>query len=74
MFICHTKLMTNIWLFNQGKIKPGSIILSINSQVPSWENLINALNNSFPGDEINFQVLHGSGVEDFKITTEAYPG
>ncbi|MEL0017372.1 MAG: trypsin-like peptidase domain-containing protein [Gammaproteobacteria bacterium] len=61
-------------LFNQGKIKPGSIILSINSQVPSWENLINALNNSFPGDEINFKVLHGADVENLKITTEAYPG
>lgn len=60
-------------LFNQGKIKPGSIILSINSQVPSWENLINALNNSFPGDEINFKVLHGADVENLKITTEAYP-
>ncbi len=61
-------------LFDQGNIKPGSIILSINSQVPSWENLINALNNSFPGDEINFQVLNGSDVKDFKIITEAYPG
>jgi len=61
-------------LFDQGKIKPGSIIISINNQVASWENLISALNNSFPGDKINFKILQGSNEEDFEITTKAYPG
>ncbi len=61
-------------IFDQGKIKPGSIIISINNQVASWDNLISALNNSFPGDKINFKILQGSNEEDFEIITEAYPG
>ena len=59
-------------LFSSGKIKPGSIIISINNQAPSWENLISAINNSFPGDEINFKVLQNSTVEIFTVTTEAF--
>ena len=60
-------------LFSTGKIKPGSIIISINNQAPSWENLISAINNSFPGDEINFKILQNSTVEIFTVTTEAFP-
>ena len=60
-------------LFSSGKIKPGSIIISINNQTPSWENLISAINNSFPGDEINFKILQNSTVEIFTVTTEAFP-
>ena len=60
-------------LFSSGKIKPGSIIISINNQVPSWENLISAINDSFPGDEINFKILQNSTVEIFTVTTEAFP-
>ena len=60
-------------LFSSGKIKPGSIIISINNQAPSWENLISAINNSFPGDEINFKILQHSTVEIFTVTTEAFP-
>ena len=60
-------------LFNNGKIKPGAIILSINNESPSWENLTSALKNSFPGDEINFQILQDSNVEDYKVVTEAIP-
>ena len=60
-------------LFNSGKIEPGAIILSINSQSPTWENLIDALKNSFPGDEIDFQILQNSNVRDYKVTTEAIP-
>jgi S1-C subfamily serine protease len=59
-------------LFSSGKIKPGSIIISINNQAPSWENLISAINNSFPGDEINFKILQNSTVEIFTVTTEAF--
>ena len=60
-------------LFNSGEIKPGAIILSINSKTPSWENLTGALKNSFPGDEINFQILQDSEVTNYKVITEAMP-
>jgi S1-C subfamily serine protease len=60
-------------LFNSGKIKQGAIILSINKESPTWENLTGALKNSFPGDEIEFQVLQDSNVNDYKVTTEAIP-
>ena len=60
-------------LFNSGKIQPGAIILSINNQTPTWENLTGALKNSFPGDEISFQILQNSNVKDYKIITEAIP-
>ena len=60
-------------LFNNGKIKPGAIILSINNESPSWENLTNALKNSFPGDEISFQILQDSDLKDYKVVTEAIP-
>ena len=60
-------------LFNNGKIKPGAIILSINNESPSWENLTSALKNSFPGDEINFQILQDSNLEEYKVLTEAIP-
>ena len=60
-------------LFNKGKIQPGAIILSINNQTPTWENLTGALKNSFPGDEISFQILQNSNVKDYKVITEAIP-
>ena len=60
-------------LFDSGKIKPGAIILSINNESPSWENLTDALKNSFPGDEINFQILQDSKVGNYKVFTEAIP-
>ena len=60
-------------LFNSGKIKTGAIILSINNELASWENLTGALKNSFPGDEIDFQILQNSIIEDYKVMTEAIP-
>jgi len=60
-------------LFNNGAVNQGAIILSINDKPPSWENLTGALNNSFPGDEINFQILQDSNVKTLKITTKAIP-
>ena len=60
-------------LFNSGVINKGAIILSINDKPPSWENLTGALNNSFPGDVINFKILQNSNVKTFKITTKAIP-
>ncbi len=60
-------------LFNIGKIKAGAIILSINNESPTWENLTGALKNSFPGDEIDFQILQNSNVKDYKVITQAIP-
>ena len=60
-------------LFKIGKIQQGSIILSINNKAPTWENLTRALNDSFPGDEINIKILDASNIMDFKIITEALP-
>ena len=60
-------------LFNSEKIKPGDIILSINNESPTWENLTGALKNSFPGDKINFQILQDSEVNNYTVFTEAIP-
>lgn len=60
-------------LFEDGKIKPGAIILSVNDKPPSWENLTYALNNSFPGDEISFQILQDSNMQNFTVVTEGIP-
>ena len=60
-------------LFNDGKIKPGAIILLVNDKLPSWENLTYALNNSFPGDEISFQILQDSNIQNFTVITEGVP-
>tara|TARA_B100000287_G_scaffold368970_1_gene365561 strand:- start:5588 stop:6589 length:1002 start_codon:yes stop_codon:yes gene_type:complete len=60
-------------LFNSGEINQGAIILSINDKPPTWENLTGALNNSFPGDEINLQILQDSSVKTFTVTTKAIP-
>ena len=60
-------------LFNSEKIKPGDIILSINNESPTWENLTGALKNSFPGDEINFQILQDFEVNNYTVFTEAIP-
>ena len=60
-------------LFNDGNIKPGAIILSVNDKPPSWENLTYALNNSFPGDEISFQILQDSNMQNFTVVTEGIP-
>ena len=60
-------------LFKIGKIQQGSIILSINNKAPTWENLTRALNDSFPGDEINIQILDDTNLMNFKIVTEALP-
>ena len=60
-------------LFEDGKIKPGAIILSVNDKSPSWENLTYALNNSFPGDEISFQILQDSKMQNFTVVTEGIP-
>ena len=60
-------------LFNSGEIKPGAIILSINNESPTWDNLTEALKDSFPGDEIDFQILQNSNIKVYKVITEAIP-
>ncbi len=60
-------------LYNNGAIKRGAIILSINEMPASWENLTAAINNSFPGDEIDFKILQDSNLINYKIVTEAIP-
>ncbi len=60
-------------LVESGEINPGAIILSINDKPASWENLTGALNNSFPGDEIDFKILQDSNIKTFQITTKAIP-
>ncbi len=60
-------------LFNNGAIKQGAIILSINEKPASWENLTAAINNSFPGDLIDFKILQDSNLINYKIVTEAIP-
>ena len=37
----------------------------------TWENLTGALESSFPGDEIELQVLHNSNINTLKVITEA---
>ena len=58
-------------LFKLEEINPGAIIISINDQPPSWENLTGALNNSFPGDQIKFEILQDAQISSYEITTEA---
>jgi serine protease Do len=60
-------------LFSNGKIKLGAIILLVNDKLASWENLTYALNNSFPGDEISFQILQDSNIQNFTVVTEGVP-
>ena len=52
-------------LFENDDIKVGAIIISINKEVASWENLTDALTSSFPGDKIFLEIL-----QDNKIITK----
>ena len=58
-------------LFENGDIKLGAIIISINTQVASWENLTNALTNSFPGDEISLKILQDNKIIISDLITRA---
>ena len=49
-------------LFENGDIKLGAIIISINTQAASWENLTSALTNSFPGDNISLEILQDNKI------------
>ena len=58
-------------LFDVEKIKPGAIIIAINDQAASWENLTNALTNSFPGDNISFKILQKNRIITKDLVTKA---
>ena len=58
-------------LYEDGEIQLGSIIISINNQVASWENLTEALNNSFPGDKITVEILQDNKIIQKELITKA---
>ena len=58
-------------LYEDGEIQLGSIIISINNQVASWENLTEALNNSFPGDKITVEILQDNKIIKKGLITKA---
>ena len=58
-------------LFKDGDIKPGAIIISINTKAASWENLTDALRNSFPGDEIFLEILQENKIIKKDLVTRA---
>ena len=59
-------------LFEKDDIKLGAIIISINTRVASWENLTNALTNSFPGDEISLEILQENKIIKKDLVTRAH--
>ena len=58
-------------LYEIGHVKQGDIIVEINDNIATWENLTGALNNSFPGDEIELKVLQNSKIKDLTLITMA---
>jgi S1-C subfamily serine protease len=58
-------------LFENGDIKVGAIIISINKEVASWENLTDALTSSFPGDKIFLEILQDNKIIIKDLRTRA---
>jgi len=58
-------------LFEDANIKSGAIIISINAKAASWENLTDALRNSFPGDEIFLEILQDNKIIKKGLITRA---
>ena len=58
-------------LYEIGHVKQGDIIVKINDNIATWENLTGALNNSFPGDEIKLKVLQNNKIKDLTLITMA---
>jgi S1-C subfamily serine protease len=58
-------------LFENGDVKLGAIIVSINTQAASWENLTSALTNSFPGDNISLEILQDNKILRKDLVTKA---
>ena len=58
-------------LFEDANIKSGAIIISINAKAASWENLTDALRNSFPGDEIFLEFIQDNQIIKKDLVTKA---
>lgn len=58
-------------LFEDGEIQLGAIIVAINNQVASWENLTEALTSSFPGDQITLKILQDNKIIQKELITKA---
>ena len=58
-------------LYEIGHVKQGDIIVEINDNIATWENLTGSLNNSFPGDKIELKVLQNSKIKDLTLITMA---
>ncbi|MDC0635903.1 trypsin-like peptidase domain-containing protein [Gammaproteobacteria bacterium] len=58
-------------LFEDADIKLGAIIISINTKAASWENLTDALRDSFPGDEIFLEILQENKIIKKDLVTRA---
>ena len=58
-------------LYEIGHVKQGDIIVKINDNIATWENLTGSLNNSFPGDKIELKVLQNSKIKDLTLITMA---
>ncbi|MDB4843264.1 peptidase A2, partial [Gammaproteobacteria bacterium] len=58
-------------LFEGADIKLGAIIISINTEAASWENLTAALRNSFPGDEISLEIIQENKIIKKDLVTRA---
>ena len=58
-------------LFEDANIKSGAIIISINAKAASWENLTDALRNSFPGDEIFLEFVQDNQIIKKDLVTKA---
>ena len=58
-------------LYEIGHVKQGDIIVKINDNIATWENLTGSLNNSFPGDKIELKVLQNRKIKDLTLITMA---
>ena len=62
-------------LFEGGQIQLGAVIISINDQSATWENLTKALQSSFPGDRIALKILNKNNIiDEIEVITEAQKG
>jgi S1-C subfamily serine protease len=62
-------------LFEGGQIQLGTVIISINNQSATWENLTKALKSSFPGDRITLKILQKNNtINQIEVITQAQKG
>jgi len=62
-------------LFEGGQIQLGTVIISINNQSATWENLTKALKSSFPGDRITLKILQKNNtINQIEVVTQAQKG